>query len=127
MRRSEGKAGLLDRRIGKASGRRMPVDRCDEVERLYPTRSGFHRGGISTSNLLPTAERRGAHRRKRPRRPLPGMMLHHRDATRRRQARQRRARRLTACVTGRGAAARSGGADGRRDKARFIRRCLSRK
>ncbi len=32
-------------------------------------------------NLLPKAERRGAHRRKRPRRPLPGMMLHQ-DASR---------------------------------------------
>ena len=28
----EGEAGLLDRRIGKASGRRVPVDRCEEVE-----------------------------------------------------------------------------------------------
>jgi hypothetical protein len=27
-------------------------------------------------DLLPKAERRGAHRRKRPRRPPPGMMLH---------------------------------------------------
>jgi hypothetical protein len=38
----EGEAGLLDRRIGKASGKRVPVDRCDEVEALYRTRySGF--------------------------------------------------------------------------------------
>ena len=35
-------AGLLDRRTGKASGRRVPVDRCEEVERLYRTRyQGF--------------------------------------------------------------------------------------
>jgi hypothetical protein len=34
----EGEAGLLDRRIGKASGRRVPVDRCEEVEHLYRTR-----------------------------------------------------------------------------------------
>jgi transposase len=99
----DGEGGLLDRRIGKASGKRVPVDRCEEVERLYRTRyQGFtarhfhehlvrdHRFAWSYSwtkaflqsrNLLPKAERRGAHRRKRPRRPLPGMMLHQ-DASR---------------------------------------------
>lgn len=99
----EGESGLLDRRIGKASGKRVPVDRCEEVEALYRTRyQGFtarhfhehlvrdHRFAWSYSwtkaflqsrNLLPKAERRGAHRRKRPRRPLPGMMLHQ-DASR---------------------------------------------
>jgi transposase len=99
----EGETGLLDRRIGKASDRRVPVDRCEEVEHLYRTRyQGFtarhfhehlvrdHRFGWSYSwtkaflqsrNLLPKAEHRGAHRRKRPRRPLPGMMLHQ-DASR---------------------------------------------
>ena len=99
----EGEAGLLDRRIGKASGKRVPVDRCEEVEALYRTRyQGFterhfhehlvreHRFAWSYSwtkaflqsrNLLTKAPRRGAHRRKRPRRPLPGMMLHQ-DASR---------------------------------------------
>ena len=38
----DGEGGLLDRRIGKASGKRVPVDRCEEVERLYRTRyQGF--------------------------------------------------------------------------------------
>jgi transposase len=38
----DGNAGLLDRRTGKASGRRVPVDRCEEVKRLYRTRyQGF--------------------------------------------------------------------------------------
>ena len=99
----EGDAGLLDRRIGKVSGRRVPVDRCEEVAHLYRTRyQGFtarhfhehlvrdHRFAWSYSwtkaflqsrNLLAKAARRGAHRRKRPRRPLPGMMLHQ-DASR---------------------------------------------
>src|ERR1019366_1522050 len=99
----DGEAGLLDRRLGKASGKRVPVDRCEEVERWYRTRyQGFtarhfhdhlvrdHRFAWSYSwtkiflqgrNLLPKAERRGAHRRKRPRRPLPGMMQHQ-DASR---------------------------------------------
>jgi hypothetical protein len=36
---------------------------------------------LQSRNLLPKAGRRGAHRRRRPRRPLPGMMLH-RDASR---------------------------------------------
>jgi transposase len=93
-----GEAGLLDRRLGKASGKRVPLDREQEVERLYRTRySGFtarhfhehlvgHHGFswgytwtkafLQSKGLLPRAPRRGAHRRKRPRRPLPGMMLH---------------------------------------------------
>jgi transposase len=38
----EGEAGLLDRRLGKASGKRVPQDRSDEVEALYRTRyAGF--------------------------------------------------------------------------------------
>jgi len=38
----EGEAGLLDRRLGKASGRRVPTDRAEEVERLYRERyQGF--------------------------------------------------------------------------------------
>src|ERR1700736_1503186 len=94
----DGEAGLLDRRLGKASGRRVPVDRADEVEALYRTRyAGFtakhfherlvkdHRFNWSytwtktflhSKGLLEKAKRRGAHRRKRPRRPMPGMMLH---------------------------------------------------
>jgi transposase len=38
----EGEPGLLDRRLGKTSGKRVPADRADEVEALYRTRySGF--------------------------------------------------------------------------------------
>ena len=38
----EGEAGLQDRRIGKVSGRRVPVERCEGVEHLYRTRyQGF--------------------------------------------------------------------------------------
>jgi transposase len=94
----DGEVGLLDRRLGKASGRRVPVDRADEVEALYRTRyagftakhfhehlvkdHGFNWGYtwtktfLQSKGLLEKARRRGAHRRKRPRRPLPGMMLH---------------------------------------------------
>jgi transposase len=94
----EGEAGLLDRRLGKRSGKRVPVDRSDEVEALYRTRYAgftakhFHEHLVKDHNfawgyswtkaflhakgLLKKAARRGAHRRKRPRRPMPGMMLH---------------------------------------------------
>ncbi len=94
----EGEAGLLDRRLGKASGKRVPSDWSEEVEALYRTRyAGFtakhfhehlvkeHNFGwgytwtktfLYSKGLLEKAKRRGAHRRKRERRPLPGMMLH---------------------------------------------------
>jgi transposase len=93
-----GEAGLLDRRLGRPSGKRVPVDREAEVESLYRTRySGFtakhfhehlvrdhqFRWGytwtkafLHSKGLVDRAPRRGAHRRRRPRRPLPGMMLH---------------------------------------------------
>src|SRR5579863_8605845 len=94
----EGEAGLVDRRLGKASGKRVPVDREEEVARLYKqhydgfTAKHFHEQLVTRHNfawsytwtktflhskgLLEKAARRGAHRRKRPRRPMPGMMLH---------------------------------------------------
>jgi transposase len=94
----EGEAGLLDRRLGKPSGKRVPADRGDEIEALYRNRYNgftakhFHEHLVKDHNfswgyswtktflhskgLLDRAKRRGAHRRKRPRRPLPGMMLH---------------------------------------------------
>jgi transposase len=94
----EGEAGLLDRRLGKASRKRVPADIEAEVEALYRhryagfTAKHFHerlvehhafawgytwtKGFLHSKSLLERAKRRGAHRRKRPRRPLPGMMLH---------------------------------------------------
>ena len=94
----DGEAGLIDRRLGQASGKRVPVDRAEEVERLYRERyqgftvkhfhehlvkdHGFGWGYTWTKlhlqwkGLVSKAPRKGAHRRKRERRPLPGMMLH---------------------------------------------------
>ncbi len=94
----EGEAGLLDRRLGRPSAKRVPADDEAEIERLYRTRYshfnarhfhehlvGEHRFHwsytwtklfLQSKGLLEKAPRRGAHRRKRPRRPLPGMMLH---------------------------------------------------
>ena len=94
----EGEAGVVDRRLGKPSPRRVPAAEAERVAELYRTRYGgftakhFHERlvGVHGFNwgytwtktflhgqgLLAPAPRRGAHRRKRPRRPLRGMMLH---------------------------------------------------
>jgi len=94
----DGEAGLLDRRLSKVSGKRVPPEREAEIEALYKTRYAgftakhFHehlvcdhqftwgytwtKTLLHSRGLLEKAQRRGAHRRKRPRRPLPGMMLH---------------------------------------------------
>ena len=94
----EGKTGLIDRRLGKPSEKRIEAAAVDRMLELYRTVYGgwnvkhFHEHGVRdhkftwgytwtktflhSKGLLERAERRGAHRRKRPRRPLPGMMLH---------------------------------------------------
>lgn len=94
----EGEAGLPDRRIGKPSPKRVPAVDAAEVGRLYRQRyegftaKHFHehlvqshsfRWGYSWTKTylqnrgyIQKAPRRGAHRRKRARKPLPGMMLH---------------------------------------------------
>lgn len=94
----DGEAGLLDRRLGRPSAKRVPVDDEAEIERLYRTRyqgftaRHFHdllvrehlfpwsytwtKLFLQSKGLLERAPKRGAHRRRRPRRPLPGMMLH---------------------------------------------------
>src|SRR6202167_2041810 len=94
----DGEAGLLDRRLCRPSPKRVPADDEAEIERLYRTRyrgftaRHFHdllvrdrlfrwsytwtKLFLQSKGLLDKAPRRGVHRRKRPRRPLPGMMLH---------------------------------------------------
>lgn len=95
---AEGLEGLLDRRLGKASARRAPLDQVDQVLTLYRERyHGFtarhfhdklrrHHGfrlsytwtklRLQQAGLAAKASRRAAHRKKRPRRPLCGMLLH---------------------------------------------------
>lgn len=94
---AEGAEGLYDRRLGRVSGRRAATDEVMKVLRLFETSyfdfsvKHFHEKlpahGIARSyswtksvlqgaGKVAKAPRRGAHRRKRPRRPLPGMMLH---------------------------------------------------
>ena len=95
---AEGSEGLYDRRLGKVSPCRVPVDTVMEVLDLYDslyfdftarhffdklvsshdfTRSyNWVRLMLQARGRVRKAPRRGAHRRKRVRRPLPGMMLH---------------------------------------------------
>jgi transposase len=99
----DGEDGLMDRRLGRRSGRAVADEEAEEVERLYRERyagftarhfhehlvrgHGFRWGYtwtktyLQSRGLLAKAPRRGAHRRKRPRRPMMGMMLHQ-DASR---------------------------------------------
>ena len=101
--REEGAAGLRDRRIGLPSPRRAPASELARARTLYAemyegftakhfheqlqARHGYRLGytvtrlALQAAGLVKRAPRRGAHRRKRPRRPLPGMLLHQ-DAAR---------------------------------------------
>lgn len=94
----DGYDGLADRRKGKASSRRVPLKTCEEVLHLYREKyfdlsmRHFHEKlrmehGIELSytwvqqalqgaGLVKKRGRRGPHRRRRERRPLPGMLLH---------------------------------------------------
>ena len=95
---AEGVEGLYDRRVGRISGRRLPVDVATRAIELYATKYfdfnvkhfheklvGEHGFTVSYSwtkrvlqdaGQVKRAKKRGAHRRKRPRKALPGMMLH---------------------------------------------------
>ena len=99
---AEGLEGLIDRRLEQASRRRAPVDEVIALTEQYRTRhSGwnikhFHgwyqRAGGSRSYtwvkkrlqeaaLVPKAKKRGAHRKRRERSALPGMMIHQDGST----------------------------------------------
>ena len=95
---AEGAEGLYDRRLGRLSARRAPLDEVARVLALFDTRywdftaKHFHeklvaehgctrsynwvRLTLQAHGRTRVAPRRGAHRRKRPRRALPGMMVH---------------------------------------------------
>jgi transposase len=95
---AEGADGLYDRRLGRVSARRAPVDEVTRVLELFDTRyfdftakhfhdklvseHGFTRSynwlrlTLQAQGRVTPAPRRGAHRRKRPRRAMVGMMLH---------------------------------------------------
>ena len=94
----DGLDGLFDRRLDKASARRVPADRIEWVIEQYRSRhtgwtvKHFHdhlrahhgfawsytwtKTTLQRAGLVSKAPRRGAHRRRRPRKPCVGMMLH---------------------------------------------------
>jgi len=96
--REAGDVGLVDRRVGKPSPRRADQSELARMQALYKEMYGgftvkhFHeklvarhgyklcytvtRLALQRVDLVRPAARRGAHRRKRPRRPMAGMLVH---------------------------------------------------
>jgi transposase len=94
----EGEAGLADRRLGRPSAKRSPPAELERMLGLYRDkyadftvkhfheqlvqRHGYRLGYTVTkltlhaAGLVKRAKQRSAHRKKRARRPLPGMLLH---------------------------------------------------
>jgi transposase len=90
--------GLFDRRRGQPSPKRVPVATVERVLGLYRERyfdlnvRHFHekleaeheirlsyswvKGILQGAGLVARGRKRGVHRKRRPRRPLPGMLLH---------------------------------------------------
>jgi len=94
----DGYSGLADRRKGKPSAKRVPLAVAEEVLRLYQevywdlNIRHFHeklreeheirlsytwvQKALQGAGLVARRRKRGPHRRRRPRRPMPGMLLH---------------------------------------------------
>jgi transposase len=90
--------GLYDRRLKRPSPKKVPLATVERVLRLYREKyfdfnvrhfveklQGEHgidlsytwvKTALQTAGLVARSRKRGKHRKKRPRRPLPGMMLH---------------------------------------------------
>jgi transposase len=95
---AEGDDGLVDRRIGQRSSRRAPEEELERMLGLFrdkyadftvkhfheqlQKRHGYVLGytvtklALHAAGLVRKAPKRSAHRKKRPRRPLQGMLLH---------------------------------------------------
>ena len=93
-----GYTGLFDQRKGKRSVHRIPLETAEEVLRLYKETyfdlniRHFHeklreehqielsytwvQKALQGAGLVAKRRKRGPHRRRRPRRPMPGMLLH---------------------------------------------------
>jgi len=93
-----GYGGLFDRRTRRPSPKRVPMAEVEKVLRLYREKyfdlnvkhfvEKLHgqeqiqlsytwvKTALQNAGLVKREAKRGAHRRKRPRRPIPGMMLH---------------------------------------------------
>jgi transposase len=97
-----GMDGLSDKRLTQASFRRAPVDEVMAVAHRYNHRyrgwnvkhfySQYRKDGgersyswvkntLQSSGLVPKVSKRGVHRKRRERSPLPGMMLHQDGST----------------------------------------------
>ena len=94
----EGYDGLFDRRRGVPSPKRVPIETVETVLRLYQEQyfdfnvRHFHeklgaehgiklsytwvKAALQGAGLVKARKHRGKHRKRRPRRPLPGMLLH---------------------------------------------------
>ena len=90
--------GLRDRRRGKPSQKRVPLAACEQVLELYQTRyydfnvKHFHeklseehgiqlsytwvKRALQGAGLVARKKKRTAHRKRRPRKEMPGIMLH---------------------------------------------------
>src|ERR1700674_4529124 len=93
-----GYTGLFDHRRGKRSIHRVPMEKAEKVLALYRERYAdfnvrhFHeklkemegirlsyswvKQALQGAGLVAKRRKRGPHRRRRPRRPIPGMLLH---------------------------------------------------
>ena len=93
-----GYTGLFDQRRGKRSIHRIPMETAEEVLRLYrevyfdlnmrhfheklreehdiPLSYSWVKQALPGAGLVPKRRKRGPHRRRRPRRPTAGMLLH---------------------------------------------------
>jgi transposase len=102
---ADGEDGLRDHRLGRVSNRRASESELERMRRLYReefadfTVKHFHehirrehgytlgytvtRLALQVSGDVRKAEGRGKHRKKRPRRPMPGMMLYQDGSTHR--------------------------------------------
>jgi transposase len=96
--REYGYDGLIDRRVGQPSPKRVPLAVVERVFTLYREKYfdlnvlHFHeklqqehqirlsytwvKKALQGAGLVRAQRKRGVHRRRRPRRPLPGMLLH---------------------------------------------------
>lgn len=93
-----GYTGLIDRRRGRVSERQVPLATVEKVLQLYQEQyfdfnvRHFHeklvaqhdiklsytwvKRALQGAGLVKKERKRGAHRKRRPRRPLPGMLVH---------------------------------------------------
>jgi transposase len=94
----QGYDGLFDRRRQRPSPKRVPLATVEQVLKLYRERYfdfnvkhfsekleeehgiqlsySWIKTALQTAGLVERSRKRGQHRKKRPRRPLPGMLLH---------------------------------------------------